>query len=76
MDSANGVSKNRSWNDAKAACVAAGGVLATINTKGLNDFLAGLTTKGMDVWIGLNDIKQKGKYVMVQRSQISKKALK
>jgi len=62
MEPADGNSQQRSWQDAKAACVAAGGALATIDDKGLDNFL-GQAAGGFAAWIGLNDLKKKGKWV-------------
>lgn len=66
------VNQLRSWDQAKARCVAGGGVLATINSKDVNDFLSGLTVAHIDVWIGLNDKRKKGTFEWDQESLISK----
>jgi len=47
------------WDKARDACVAAGGVLATINSKSVDDFI-NQASSGFDAWIGLNQKKRKG----------------
>jgi hypothetical protein len=53
-----------SWTDAREACVALGGALATITSSDLNAQLHGLlghSSEGEQYWIGADDIGSEGK---------------
>ena len=55
---------------AKAQCESDGSFLAIPRSEAENDFIAGLIPNE-DIWIGINDIEQEGRYVTIHGSDIS-----
>ena len=56
--------------DAKAQCESDGAYLATPRSDAENDFIAGLLPS-KNIWIGINDIDEEGKYVSVDGLDVS-----
>ena len=54
---------------AKAQCESDGSFLAIPRSEAENDFIAGLIPNE-DIWIGINDIEQEGRYVTIHGSDI------
>jgi len=50
----------RTWSDARAAAILAGGYLATITSFNENQFVSGLQTSVQHIWIGASDSAQEG----------------
>jgi len=68
----------RTWYEARQECIDMGGDLASINTKGENDFVESVIWQGhredledVDVWIGLNDLDKYNYYQWVDGSPVS-----
>ena len=58
------------YRSAKAQCEADGSFLAIPRSEAENDFIAGLIPHE-NIWIGINDIEEEGKFVAVDGSDIS-----
>ena len=58
------------YSSAKAQCESDGSFLAIPRSEAENDFIAGLIPHE-NIWIGINDIEEEGKFVAVDGSDIS-----
>ena len=58
-----------SWDDARSACQASGGDLASIHSAEENAYAYGLTA-GVSTWLGLNDVAVDGNFVWSDGSAV------
>ena len=59
-----------SWNDARAACVDAGGDLLSIHSSAEDDHAYSLTGGDKAVWFGFNDVAQDGTWAWTDGSAV------
>ena len=58
-----------SWDDAEAACVAAGGHLASVDSAAERNQILGILVQGMDWWIGLRFSTATGAWTWVENGK-------